>query len=95
MFIKLYKVFREVKIIRMKLMLGLVLVLLLTMTCIEAHEVNDTADNSSMVLKEPIVPDVPDKPDLVVNETIYVTSKNMDDYFKDNVLTSSINIFLT
>lgn len=87
MFIKLYKVFREVKIIRMKLMLGLVLVLLLTMTCIEAHEVNDTADNSSMVLKEPIVPDVPDKPDLVVNETIYVTSKNMDDYFKDNVLT--------
>lgn len=71
-------------------MLGLALVLILAMTCVEAHDVNDTslsALNSSEVYQKPIVPDMPDKPDLVVNETIYVTSKNIDDYFKDNVLT--------
>ena len=35
--------------------------------------------------------EVPDQPDLVINDTIYVTSDNFDDYFTDGVLTSKFD----
>lgn len=35
--------------------------------------------------------EVPDEPDLVVNDTIYLDSENIDDYFTDGVLKSDFN----
>ena len=44
-------------------------------------------DNSSDKLSNSIE-EVPDEPDLVFNDTIYITSQNFDDYFDNNVLKS-------
>ncbi|MDO5824096.1 right-handed parallel beta-helix repeat-containing protein [Methanobrevibacter sp.] len=70
---------------RRKLIFGLLL-MILAMSFVQAGEVNLT-DNSTEVLKAPVVPDTPDKPDLVVNDTVYITPNNIDEYFKDNTLT--------
>ena len=46
----------------------------------------NVTDNSTDILEAPVIPDEPDKPDLVENETIYITPENIDTYFKDNNL---------
>ena len=55
------------------------------MSCVHASDMNVT-DNSTDILEAPIIPDEPDKPDLVENETIYITPENIDSYFKDSSL---------
>ena len=55
------------------------------MSCVHASDMNVT-DNSTDILEAPVIPDEPDKPDLVENETIYITPENIDNYFKDNSL---------
>lgn len=64
---------------------------MLALSFVYAGDTNATdtlkTDNSTGVLTAPVIPDTPDKPDLIVNETIYVTEKNIDDYFTDNTLT--------
>ena len=70
-------------IIWKKLILGLIL--LLALSCVHASDINCT-DNSTDVLEAPVIPDEPDKPDLVENETIYITPENIDSYFKDSSL---------
>ena len=57
----------EVIIIWKKLILGLII--FLTLSCAYASDVNVT-DNSTDILVAPVIPDEPDKPDLVENETI-------------------------
>lgn len=47
--------------------------------------------NETSVVNAPSIPDAPDRPDLIVNETIYVNENNLDDYFKDNVLSDEFN----
>ena len=74
---------------RRKLIFGLVL-MILAMSFVQASEVNMT-DNSTDVLEAPVIPDTPDKPDLVVNETVYITPNNINEYFKDNTLTEDYN----
>lgn len=70
-------------IIWKKLILGLII--FLTLSCVHASDMNVT-DNSTDILEAPVIPDEPDKPDLVENETIYITPENIDNYFKDNSL---------
>ena len=47
--------------------------------------------NDTSVLEAPAIPSAPDKPDLVVNDTIYVDEYNIDEYFRDNVLGTEFN----
>lgn len=70
-------------IIWKKLILGLII--FLTLSCVHASDMNVT-DNSTDILEAPVIPDEPDKPDLVENETIYITPENIDSYFKDSSL---------
>ena len=72
-------------VIRRKLIFGLIL-MILAVSFVSASDVN-TTDNSTDVLTAPAIPDTPDKPDLVVNETVYITPNNIDEYFADNTLT--------
>ena len=46
-------------------------------------------DNLTDACQVPAIPDSPDTPDLIANETIYVNSDNIDTYFKDNTLSSN------
>ncbi len=61
------------------------LVLLLALSAVHAADINVT-DNSTDVLQVPAIPDAPDEPDIVQNETVYITPENIDNYFKDNTL---------
>ena len=82
-----------------KLILGLIILCIISITSVSAAEidVNDTSDslnslevqrlsvdNSSLL--SDVDEEVPDEPDLVFNDTIYITSQNFDDYFDNNVL---------
>ena len=84
-----------------KLILGLIILCIISITSVSAAEidVNDTSDslnslevqrlsvdNSSLL--SDVDEEVPDEPDLVFNDTIYITSQNFDDYFDNNVLKS-------
>ena len=55
------------------------------MSAVHAVDVNET-DNSTDVLQAPVIPVSPDEPDLVVNDTIYITPENIGNYFRDNTL---------
>lgn len=74
-----------------KLILGLIL--LLTLSAVHASDINVTDDvvleaGNASVLELPPIPDAPDEPDVVQNETIYITPENIGTYFKDNSLES-------
>ena len=74
-----------------KLILGLIL--LLTLSAVHASDINVTDDvvleaGNASVLELPPIPDAPDEPDVVQNETIYITPENIGTYFKDNTLES-------
>ena len=74
-----------------KLILGLIL--LLTLSAVHASDINVTDDGvlgagNASVLELPSIPDAPDEPDVVQNETIYITPENIGTYFKDNSLES-------
>ena len=90
---------KEVKFIGLsrKLILGLIfLCCILCMSSVCASEIhNETAINEThvdLLLQEndfDIIDDeAPDVPDLVVNETLYVDSDNIDDFFVDGALQS-------
>ena len=80
--------------IRYKLILGLIL-LMFTLSFVHASDTNASdmlgTDNTTSVLKAPAIPSAPDKPDLVVNDTIYVDEYSIGEYFKDNTLGSEFN----
>ena len=65
----------EVIGIRYKLIFGLIL-LMFTLSFVHASDTNASdileTHNDTTVLEAPVIPDTPDKPDLVVNDTIYV-----------------------
>ena len=74
-----------------KLILGLIL--LLTLSAVHASDINVTDDGvleagNASVLELPPIPDAPDEPDVVQNETVYITPENIGTYFKDNTLES-------
>lgn len=86
-----------------KLVLGLIIlcIVVISTSSVYATEIvkNDTLDSSNSLEIQQIdddavldgindVDEVPDEPDLVFNDTIYVTSQNFDDYFDNNVLKS-------
>ena len=63
-----------------------------SVSAMDLNETNSTVDLSSTdsaVLE--IDDEVPDEPDLVVNDTIYITSDNIDDYFTNGILKSRFN----
>lgn len=67
--------------------------MLLTLSAVHASDINVTDDvvleaGNASVLELPPIPDAPDKPDVVQNETIYITPENIGTYFKDNSLES-------
>ena len=84
-----------------KLILGLIILCIISITSVSAAEidVNGTSDslnsvevqklsvNNGSILSD-MEEEVPDEPDLVFNDTIYITSQNFDDYFDNNVLKS-------
>lgn len=57
----------------------------MALSAVHAADINVT-DNSTDVLQVPAIPDAPDEPDIVQNETVYITPENIDNYFKDNTL---------
>ncbi len=66
---------------------------MLTLSAVHASDINVTDDvvleaGNASVLELPPIPDAPDKPDVVQNETIYITPENIGTYFKDNSLES-------
>ena len=63
------------------------------MSAVHAADINVTDDSvletpviSNESLEVPPIPDAPDEPDIVQNETVYITPENIDNYFKDNTL---------
>ena len=60
--------------------------LLLALSAVHASDINCT-DNSTDILEAPAIPDTPDKPDLVINDMVYISPDNIDEYFRDNTLT--------
>ena len=66
-----------------------------TLSFVHASDTNASdmlgTDNTTSVLKAPAIPSAPDKPDLVVNDTIYVDEYSIGEYFKDNTLGSEFN----
>lgn len=66
---------------------------MLTLSAVHASDINVTDDvvleaGDASVLELPPIPDAPDEPDVVQNETIYITPENIGTYFKDNTLES-------
>ena len=66
-----------------------------TLSFVHASDTNASnmleTHNDTSVLKAPAIPSAPDKPDLVVNDTIYVDEYSIGEYFKDNTLGSEFN----
>ena len=67
--------------------------MLLTLSAVHASDINVTDDvvleaGNASVLELPPIPDAPDNPAVVQNETIYITPENIGTYFKDNSLES-------
>ena len=81
-----------------KLVLGLIILCIFSVSAVSAAEIgnNDTSDSAEVqtvaidFVSELSDSDeeVPDEPDLVFNDTIYINSQNFDDYFDNNVLKS-------
>ena len=76
----------------------MIICFIISLSSVSAIDLND--DNSTVVIKEDlsdklsvadVEDEVPDEPDLVVNDTIYVNSDNFDDYFTDGTLSSRFN----
>ena len=61
-----------------------------TLSFVYANDTNASEsleiDNDTSVITAPAIPAAPDKPDLVVNETIYINEYNIDEYFRNNVV---------
>ena len=64
-----------------------------SVSAVDLNETNSTKDLSVNDLSILSVDEeeVPDEPDLVVNNTIYLDSDNIDDYFTDGILKSRFN----
>ncbi len=65
----------------------------MALSAVHAADLNVTDDSvletpviSNESLEVPPIPDAPDEPDIVQNETVYITPENIDNYFKDNTL---------
>ena len=76
----------------------MIICFIISLSSVSAMDLND--DNSTVVIKgnlsdklsvADVEDEVPDEPDLVVNDTIYVNSDNFDDYFTDGILSSRFN----
>ncbi len=70
------------------------LISLSSVSAVDLNMTNSTNDLSAINDMSILAADdeeVPDQPDLVINDTIYVTSDNFDDYFTDGVLTSKFD----
>lgn len=81
-------------------MLGIIVVaIVVSMSAVSASDLtNSTLDNNitdvfevSHVLSAAPDDEVPDEPDLVLNDTIYLDSDNFDDYFTKNTLKSTFS----
>lgn len=86
------------------LLLGIIVIfIVVSMSAVSAAELTNSSldDNQTTVSEvvsafEPVVltssdEEVPDEPDLVLNETIYLDSDNFDDYFTKNTLKSTFS----
>ena len=73
----------------------MIICLIFSVSSVSAVDVNQTNSTVELsVTNTPILSvgeEIPDEPDLVVNDTIYVTSDNIDDYFTNGKLSSRFN----
>jgi len=86
-----------------KLILGLIIIYgVLSISSLSATEIDDNSSLEGVSIEKvstiangtvlnSIDEEIPDEPDLVVDDTVYVTSKNIDDYFDSGVLKSRFN----
>lgn len=78
----------------MKVFMGLMIIcVIISMSSVSAFDHNDNSygkvnDTSISSAHQEEIPDVPD---LIFNETIYINSNNIDDYFTDGILKSRFN----
>ena len=73
----------------------MIICFIISLSSVSASDLNETNSTVKLSLEDVSVltveEEVPDEPDLVVNDTIYIDSDNIDDYFTDGVLTSRFN----
>ncbi len=74
----------------------MIICFLISISSVSAIDLNETNSTIDLPIKDLTVltvddEEVPDQPDLVINDTIYVTSDNFDDYFTNGVLTSKFD----
>ena len=75
----------------LKLIIGLIILcVVLSFSSVSATVIDDnvTANQTEDIVGINEVDEVPDEPDLVFNDTIYIDSENFYDYFEDGVLKS-------
>lgn len=70
----------------------MIICVIFSVSSVSAVDLNQTNSTSDLSLTDtPVLSaeeEIPDVPDLVLNDTIYVTSDNVDDYFTNGILTS-------
>lgn len=70
----------------------MIICFIISVSSVSAVDFNQTNSTNGLSLADtPILKvedEIPDEPDLVLNDTIYVTSDNIDEYFTDGILTS-------
>ena len=70
----------------------MIICFIVSLSCVSAEDLNETNSTGHLSLGDvslvSVEEEVPDEPDLVVNDTIYIDSDNIDDYFTDGVLNS-------
>ena len=89
---------KEVKGIRYDVKLFtllMVICFIISLSSVSAADLNETNSTIKLDVEDvsllTVDEEVPDEPDLVVNDTIYIDSDNIDDYFTNGVLTSRFN----
>lgn len=72
----------------------MIICLIISISSVSAGDLNQTNSTIDLSLDDSIVnveDEVPDVPDLVVNDTIYINADNIDDYFTNGILTSKFD----
>ncbi len=72
----------------------MIICLIISISSVSAADLNQTNSTIDLSLDDSIVnveEEVPDVPDLVVNDTIYINADNIDDYFTNGILESKFN----
>ena len=74
----------------------MIICFIISLSSVSAFDLNETNSTNDLSIIDLSVlnvdeEEVPDEPDLIVNNTIYIDSDNIDDYFTNGILKSRFN----